>query len=140
MPGLQQIQDMLERSLGTRPMPNHDYFWRGRTRDELVATQVFGLHIIVPGGPDKSNLLLAMRGSLSRDGGPDGLGADLLRALFRQVRMAENDVVLLEQWIREGCPEAAPAARAAAEPAAEASDNTHVQYWRAIDNFFLPGL
>ena len=38
MPGLQQIQDMLERALGARPMPNHDYFWRGKTRDELAAT------------------------------------------------------------------------------------------------------
>jgi hypothetical protein len=145
MPGLQQIQDMLERALGTHPMPNHDYFWRGKTRDELVATRVFGLPLIVPGRPDESNLLRAMRGTTSGRDGPNRLGADLLHALFRQIRVTEDDIALLERWVREGCPEvapvAAPKARATAATAAtEASDDTHVSYWRAIDDFFLPGL
>lgn len=150
MPGLQQIQEMLERTLGTRPMPNHDYFWRGKTRDALIATRVFDLPIIVSGQPDASNLLRAMRGATSDADGPNRLGADLLRALFRQVRVAEADIALLESWIRAGCPEVAPPAApgiraadaAAPSPAAAvgASDDTHVRYWRAIDDFFLPSL
>ena len=54
MPGLQQIQDMLERMLGTYPMPAHYYFWRGKTRDELVGTEVFGASILVSGKPDEA--------------------------------------------------------------------------------------
>ena len=54
MPGLQQIQDMFESQLGTKSMSNHDYFWRGKTRNELVATKMFGLSIVVPGQPEES--------------------------------------------------------------------------------------
>ena len=145
MPGLQQIQDMLERQLGTKSMSNHNYFWRGKTRDELVATKMFGLSIVVPGRPEESNLLRAMQGSLADRDTANRLGIDLLRALFRQVRMPARDVALFEAWIREGCPEvasdmteAAEAAKAAKAKAA--TDDTHVAYWRAIDDFFLPGL
>jgi hypothetical protein len=100
MPGLHQIQDMLERELGTQ-MPYHNYFWRGKTRDELVAAQVFGLTLVVPGRAEESNLLRAMKGSLANDGSANPVGVSLLRALFRQARFSERDVALLEAWISE---------------------------------------
>jgi hypothetical protein len=143
MPGLRQIQNMLERELGTG-MPYHNYFWRGKTRDELVATQVFGLTLVVPGRAEESNLLRAMKGLLANDGSANPVGLSLLRALFRQARFSERDVALLEAWISESCPEVPykvkPTTAAVRAPVPAASDDTHVQYWRAIDDFFLPGL
>jgi hypothetical protein len=148
MPGLQQIQDMLERILGTYPMPAHDYFWHGKTRDELVATEVFGVPILVPGRPDDSDLLRAMRGDRFGEGSVNRIGIDRLRKIFKDIRAAEADVNVLSAWIGQSCPEADPSktrstftARAMTLDApAEATDDTHVRYWRAIDDFFLPNL
>jgi hypothetical protein len=146
MPGLQQIQDMLERMLGTYPMPAHDYFWRGKTRDELVGTQVFGVSILLPGRPDESNLLRAMRGDKSGDHDSDRVGRERLRRIFTNIRVTEGDINVLTAWIREDCPETDPlrttreSAGAALDAVARADDDTHVRYWRAIDDFFLPGL
>lgn len=143
MPGTLQIQDMLERMLGTYPMPFHDYFWRGKTRDELVATEMFGVPILVPGQPDKSNLLQAMRGAAPSENGEKPFGVGRLRQIFSKVDVSAKDVDLLDAWIREGCPEIEPktglAFSAAAAPGttAGASDQTHVNYWKAIDQFFL---
>ena len=144
MPGLQQIQDMLERMLGTYPMPAHYYFWRGKTRDELVGAEVFGAPILVPGKPEESNLLRAMRGDGSGDHGANRVGRDRLRRIFADIRVVEQDVDVLGTWIREGCPEIDPlrGASAVAEgvEGASADDDTHIRYWRAIDDFFLPNL
>jgi hypothetical protein len=148
MPGLQQIQDMLERMLGTYPMPAHDYFWRGKTRDELVATEVFGVPILVPGRPDDSNLLRAMRGDKFGEGSVNRIGIDRLRKIFKDIRVAEADVDVLSAWIGQSCPEADPsktrstfaAGAMTLDAPAEATDDTHGRYWRAIDDFFLPNL
>ncbi len=148
MHSLQQVQDMLERMLGTYPMPAHYYFWRGKTRDELVAADVYGIKILVPDQPDESNLLRAMRGDGSGKAGDSKVGFDRLRRIFQDVRASKDDVNLLDAWIREGCPEAAPLAaskRTAAaaqtlDAAAAATDDTHIRYWAAIDSFFLPQL
>ena len=148
MPGLQQIQDMLERMLGTYPMPAHDYFWRGKTRDELVAAEVFGVPILAPGRPDDSSLLRAMRGDTFGEGSANRIGIDRLRKIFKDIRVAEADVNVLSAWIGQDCPEVDPSRtrRAVAADAmrldapAPVTDDTHVRYWRAIDDFFLPGL
>jgi hypothetical protein len=148
MPGLQQIQDMLERMLGTYPMPAHGYFWRGKTRDELVATEAFGVPILVPGRPDDSNLLRAMRGDKFGEGSVNRIGIDRLRKIFKDIRVAEADVDVLSAWIGQSCPEADPsktrstfaAGAMTLDAPAEATDDTHGRYWRAIDDFFLPNL
>jgi hypothetical protein len=63
----------------------------------------------------------------------------------RQPPATPADIELIEQWIKDGCPDAraadgiarmAPAVTAAAV----VNDDTHVRYWRGIDLFFLPGL
>lgn len=144
MPGLQQISEILERALGTKSLPNHDYFWRGKTRNELVDTTVFGLPIVVPGRPQESSLLLAMQGGGGMDAVSAPLGAELLRRLFQHVSVPADDVALFEEWIRQDCPETATSRASDISGVglvAEAvSDDTHLRYWRAVDDFFLPSL
>lgn len=50
---------------------------------------------------------------------------------------------MIEQWIRDGCPEVAAqrsAARNRLTDAEAAGDDQHTAYWRAIDFFFQPTL
>ncbi len=133
MAGLQQIRDLLERVLGAAPLPFHIAFWRGRTRDELVATRVVGQPLIVVGQPEASPLVQALRGEAS---GP-------IRAYFGPARAEAADLAVIEQWIREGCPEGAAKrseARNRFADAATASDDQHTAYWRAVDVLFHPAL
>ena len=131
MPGLQQVQDVLERVLGAAPLPFHIAFWRGRTRDELVATEVLGQPLIVVGQPEASPLVQVLRGAAS---GP-------IRAYFVSARADAGDLDVIEQWIRDGCPEVAAKLEAAPSSFAEAvSDDQHTAYWRSIDFFFHPAL
>lgn len=135
MAGLQQVQDVLERVLGAAPLPFHIAFWRGRTRDELVSTQVLGQPLIVVGEPEASPLVQALRGAAS--------GA--IRAYFGPARAESGDLAVIEQWIRDGCPEVSAMhgvdrSRFTAAAAAAAEDEQHTAYWRAIDFFFHPAL
>jgi hypothetical protein len=127
MPSLQQVQDVLEKVLGTTPQPFHIPFWRGLTRDELVSKKLFGRSLIVVGQPEKSYLLLALRSGAS---GP-------LRAYFGQASAEGDDLAVIEQWIRNGCPEVAPIRSARID---SAGNDQHTKYWRAIDFFFHPKL
>lgn len=133
MTELLYIQDLLERVLGAAPLPFHIAFWRGRTRDELVATQVIGQRLIIVGQPEASPLVQALRGEAR---GP-------IRAYFGQVRAKADDLAVIEQWIRDGCPEGAAKQsdiRNRFAEAATVSDDQHTAYWRAIDVFFHPSL
>ena len=133
MAGLQQVQDVLERVLGPAPLPFHIAFWRGRTRDELVATQVLGQPLIVVGQPDASPLVQALRGAAS----------GTIRAYFGTARAEAGDLAVIEEWIRDGCPEVAAqrgAAKIGLAVADEAGDDQHNAYWRAMDFFFHPAL
>lgn len=149
MAGLQQVQDVLERVLGTCPMPFHYAFWRGKTRDGLVATKLFGLPLFVPGRPEESHIVWALRSAFAGDqDGPRNTSSKLMQAYFRQARAGANDIAVLEEWIRDGCPEVGADARPqdasvtalSAARATPAGDDRHVEYWRAVDIFFLPSL
>jgi hypothetical protein len=134
MAGLQQVQDVLERVLGAAPLPFHIAFWRGRTRDELVATEVLGQPLIVVGRPEASPLVQALRGAAS----------GTIRAYFGSARAEADDLAVIEQWIRDGCPEVGAQHGAAASrfitAAERAGDEQHTAYWRAMDFFFHPSL
>lgn len=133
MTELQQIRIVLERVLGAAPLPFHIAFWRDRTRAEILETHVLGQRLIVEGQPEASPLIQALRGEAS---GP-------VRAYFGQVRADAHDLEVIEQWIREGCPEKAAIRNAAANRLADsstASDDQHTMYWRAVDVLFHPAL
>jgi hypothetical protein len=128
MISFQQVEDMLERVLGATPQPFHIAFWRGLTRDAMVAKTIFGKRLVVPGKPEESHMLLALR---DKPAGP-------LRAYLGASSADKSDLALLEAWIREGCPDLPAVPRAALR--AEAADERHTEYWRAIDYFFQPSL
>lgn len=142
MPGYLDVQNLLERLLGTYPMPMHNYFWRDRTRDELLSSDLVGASLLKPGRPDESNLLLAMRASGRR--ADEGKRAEVpwLYEVFKEVNVRDEDTRVLETWIRAGCPETTSAELAAVATAESVTvdDNAHVRYWTAIDLFFLPSL
>jgi len=133
MAGLQQVQDVLERVLGAAPLPFHIAFWRGMSRDELVSKEVLGQPLIVIGRPEDSPLVQALRG--------EAVGT--IRAYFGTARADAGDLAVIEEWIREGCPEVGTkgaAVEALAVAAMAVGDDQHTKYWRAIDFFFHPAL
>ena len=104
-----------------------------RTRDELVATQVLGQPLIVVGRPEASPLVQALRGAASGS----------IRAYFGSIQAKAGDLAVIEQWIRDGCPEVAAkrgAALSGFTHAEAVGDEQHTAYWRAIDFFFHPSL
>ena len=139
MATLQNVQDVLEQVLGTRSIPFHYAFWRGKTRHELVNTKLFGLPLFVPGHPEQSYIISALRGTSI--GNTDNLhrtAHQLLNAYFSQARAGTVDITVLEQWIQNGCPETTATPLHAGLVAIAAGDDRHNEYWRAIDAFFLP--
>lgn len=85
----------------------HGAFWRGLTRDAFVATNVFGLDLIVVGQGASSNLVKALKGE-------SPFGADLPNpapdAEFPRMPagldpVSAEDIALIERWIDEGCLE-----------------------------------
>ena len=144
MTGFRDIQNTLDRVLGDG-VPNHGPFWRSVTRDEFIEMSVYGLPIIVDGDPEASNLVRALRGlpPFGSDLVPPPPGAFIPRMPAGGLPPAsEEDIARIEQWIRDGCPEMRPTGGGHREPMAAAlvTDQTHVEYWRAVDDFFLPNL
>jgi hypothetical protein len=145
MTGFLDVQDALDRILGVGPPPNHGSFWRGVSRDEFVALSVFGLELIVVGDPEASNLVRSLRGlapfgSDLPDRPPDSF---IPRMPAGRPPASEEDIALIEGWIRAGCPDEPTRAAERAERVARAiphvDDELHVRYWREVDDFFLLG-
>lgn len=149
MASFHDVQRSLDRILGGASPGNHKAFWRGRTRDEFVALRVFGLAVVQVGDPESSNLVRALRGlaPFGSDLTPPPDDAFLPRMPMDQPPAAPEEIALIEDWIRDGCPEEERSAGfsgiLASIPAAAPAppgDDDHVAYWRDVDLFFLPGL
>jgi hypothetical protein len=135
MSRFRDVQQILDRVLGGRPLANHGMFWRGVTRDQFIALQVFGLRMVVPGEPGRSGVMSALKGAP-----PFTLDNDAPNA---RPPASEQDIATVSTWIARGCPDEPASAMgtfSAAAAGVTISDNDHVQYWRGVDFFFLPGL
>jgi hypothetical protein len=87
------------------PVRFHGPFWRAKTRDEFVATTVFGRDLLVVGDSAGSTIVLALRGR-------SPFGADLPEppedALFERMPrgrdpVPEELIAFIERWIDGGC-------------------------------------
>ncbi len=139
MPGFNDVVAALDRTLGNNTAFTHGAFWRGKTRDEFVAHDVFGFPVIEVGNAATSNLVLALRGQtpFGDDLTPRPPGAFMPRMPAFLDPADEADIILIETWINAGCPEVddAPMVALSGTPA---SDNDHIRFWRELDLFFLP--
>ena len=134
MTTFRDVQEILDRALGGPRLANHGMFWRGVTRDQFVALEVFGLRMVVPGEPGRSGLISALKGAPPFvDIGDDPKARPLASG---------QDIETISTWIAQGCPDnyAARDRGAVASEAVTVSDNDHVLYWRGVDFFFLPTL
>ena len=135
MTGFNDIVDLLDGLVVGRSVRKHGPFWRGKTRDDFVATKVFGRPIIDLGDPAGSNLVLALKGEppFGADQ-PDAPDTAIFSRMPSGGPAASPEIIAtILAWIAAGCPDDSPV-----ELAAAAIGNAeHVSYWRAFDDFFL---
>lgn len=97
------IQGILDEAVGHEDIGEHGPFWRGVTRDEFVATEVFGCPVIHKEdgqfvGP-QSPLVRILRGPIECGGG----GFPQMPAGFFPP-LAEEKVQTISDWIDAQCP------------------------------------
>jgi len=103
---LDAVRRILDAATGTRN-PRHQgkgRFWN-LTRDEFVAATVYGQQVVVPGRPEDSALIKALRGLAPFD------GSRFPRMPTGGPYVNDADITFIEQWIRDGAPDIAPEAR-----------------------------
>ncbi|MBV8857807.1 MAG: hypothetical protein JOZ02_12810 [Acidobacteria bacterium] len=98
------IQRILDEAVNNEDIGVHGPFWRGVTRDQFVATEIFGCPIIhsengLLNGP-QSPLVKILRGPIECGGGdfpqmPAGIFPPL----------AEEKIQTISEWIDAQCPE-----------------------------------
>lgn len=113
--GFKEVIEILDRSVGgpDAPVGAHGASWRGKTRDQFLELSIFGRKLIKLGDPENSNLILALKGEAPFDGSsfkrmPSG----------GRPPVPDQEIELLANWIRQGCPEEgeAPAPEPPPEP------------------------
>ena len=142
MTGFTEVKIILDRLVRGEEIRMHGAFWRGKTRDEFVALKPMGLPVVAIGDPANSNLIKALRGlpPFGRDLRPRPVGATINRMPSRRPPATEEEITIIERWIKAGCPEVSPGAAAIAAAGRQRSavdDAVHVRFWREFDDFFL---
>jgi hypothetical protein len=102
----EKVIAILDAAVGgsTAPVGVHTAFWRGVTRDQLVAKIVIGVPLITVGDGAGSNLVRALKGEtpFGADlGNPD---ADFRRMPVGWPPVSPADIAFIEAWIDDGCP------------------------------------
>ena len=114
MTRFEKVKDILDRAVAGHTVHAHGAFWRGLTRDEFVAKKVFGRALLASGNAAESNLVRALRGQPPFGNDTGNLDTDFPRMPARLPPVAEPDIIFIETWINDGCPEdpiAGPASR-----------------------------
>jgi hypothetical protein len=97
----ESIQSILEAAVKGDTIGAHGNFWRNKTRDQFVATKVFGQQLLIVGQGSNSNLVKALSG-----GSPfDGSQYPQMPVGYDPVAAAQIDII--RQWIDDGCPDSA---------------------------------
>lgn len=142
VPTYSQVQQALDRAINdVANIGAHGAFWRTLTRDEFVVKKVFGKQLVVGGDPANSNILKALRGETPFGSDTGTSGAALRRMPAGLPPMREEDIALIETWIRNGCSPDPPALRApmalSFTTGAHFTSEQHNDYWRDFDNWAL---
>ncbi len=138
-----QVTGILDAAVGPGTFGAHGPFWRGKSRDQLVAQVVFGQQLLVVGDGAGSNLVKALRGQA-----PFGSDTGTAGALFERMPagrspVAPADIDTIRQWIDDGCPDTAPAVAAAVPRlsvttgAFRPDPSVHVAYFRDLDDWSM---
>jgi hypothetical protein len=144
VPTYSQVQQALDRAIqGMASIGAHGTFWRTLTRAEFVVKKVFGKQLVVVGDPANSNLLKAVRGQLPFGSDTGTPGASLRRMPAGLPQMSNTDILLIENWIQNGCPPdptPGPAIQLMAlsfTTGASFTPKQHNDYWRDLDNWSM---
>jgi Ferritin-like len=134
-----RIKEILDAAVGTVPFGAHGPFWRGLSRDQFVQHAVFTFPLLVVGNGRDSNLVKALRGQ-----NPFGKDIGTAGAIFSRMPanldpVAPADIDFIEQWINDGCPDAAPVvsgSRVSLTTGAFRPDpSVHLAYFRDLDDW-----
>jgi hypothetical protein len=103
----QEVIDILDAAVGgsTVSIGAHRAFWRGKTKTEFMAANVFGQKLLTPGDGKNSRLVQALRGEA-----PFGSDAGAQGGIFRRMPAGRpgvpaQQVTVIEKWIDDGCPD-----------------------------------
>jgi ferritin-like protein len=138
-----RVRQILDAAVGDSPVHGHGPFWRGVTRDQFVQLVKFGLPVVTVGDGAGSNLVKALRGEtpFGADlGVPDAFVARMPKGL---PPVPDADIAVIEQWIDDGCPDAAADQAPDVPPVSNTTGafrpdpTVHVAYFRDLDNWAL---
>jgi hypothetical protein len=139
-PRFTKVKQILDSAVNGEDIHAHGPFWRGLTRDLFVAKSVFGQKLVVPGNIADSNLLKALRGQP-----PFGNDTGTMNVPFRRMPagrppVAPDDILFLEQWIADGCPDdpaPLPEALLSMCSGAMVTPEQHIAFWREFDDWAM---
>src|SRR5580765_90003 len=132
MKPVDRVKEILDQAVAQGNVhPPHGFFWRGKSRDQLVnMNKIFGQRVIVAGNPDQSALVLALEGKapFGADLNPPTPGAGFNRMPSGGLPAVPTaNIQFIRDWIAAGCPDN--------DTPAAAPD--HDAFWREFDNWAL---
>jgi photosystem II stability/assembly factor-like uncharacterized protein len=107
----ERVVQILDEAIGgpIASIPAHGTFWRGLTRDQLIAFKVFDRSLIVVGHGGDSNLVKALRGEFPFGKNTGTPGATFRRMPAGRPPVPADQIAFIARWIDDGCPEDPPA-------------------------------
>jgi hypothetical protein len=95
----EQVIQILENAVHGDKIGAHGNFWRGKTRDQFVATKVFAQQLLVVGNSADSNIVKALRGQNPFD------DSKYPQMPANYPPIVEDQIQIIAKWIDDGCPE-----------------------------------